>query len=101
MSNTSIRQEGQTPVKTAHTLHIDRRRHTVITGVNDVCSYLETEIVLKLETGLMILSGQNFHIGRLLLEEGKLEVDGHIDSVVYEKPRNTAGFWQSFLRKKK
>ena len=103
MSSSMLVQEngGQTPVKTAHSLHIDRRRHTTVTGVSDVCSYHETEIVLKLEAGLMVFAGQNLHIGRLLLEEGKLEVDGHIDSVVYESPRKSAGFTLPFLRRKK
>lgn len=70
-----------------HTLQIDRRRHTVITGVTDVCSFHETEVVLKLENCMMILTGQELHVAKLLLEEGKLLVDGHVDSITYEAPR--------------
>lgn len=70
-----------------HSLQMEERRHAVITGVTDVCSFHETEIVLKMNTGAMILSGENLHIGKLLLDDGKLDVEGQIDSILYEKPR--------------
>jgi len=70
-----------------HSLQMDERRHAVITGVTDVCSFHETEIVLKMNTGAMILNGENLHIGKLLLDDGKLDVEGQIDSILYEKPR--------------
>ncbi|MDD3334196.1 MAG: YabP/YqfC family sporulation protein [Eubacteriales bacterium] len=83
-----------------HTLQIDRRRHTTITGVTDVCSFQETEIVLKLDGGVMVLSGQSFHIAKLLLEEGRLDVEGHVDSVVYETPKKSLKLsWPWFRRK--
>lgn len=81
-----INQPGKA-VLSNHTLQIDRRRHTVITGVTDVCSFHETEVVLKLENCLMILTGQELHVAKLLLEEGKLLVDGHVDSITYETPK--------------
>lgn len=70
-----------------HTVQMERRRHAAITGVTDVCSFHESEIVLKVDTGLMVLTGENLHIGKLLLDDGKLDVDGQIDGIVYEKPR--------------
>lgn len=92
---------GESVVQTAnrqnHSLQIDRRRHTVVTGVSDVCSFQETEIVLKIDSGTMVLTGEGLHIAKLLLEEGRLSVEGHIDGVVYEQPRrgfHWAGFWK-------
>lgn len=92
MTNGSLTQTegaGASP-KTNHTVQIDRRRHTTITGVSDVCSFHETEIVLKIDSGLMILTGQNLHIAKLLLEDGRLDVDGHVDGIVYEAPKAQA-----------
>ena len=80
-------QGAQVPGKTNHTLQIDRRRHTVVTGVSDVCSFHETEITLKIDSGIMVLAGQSLHIAKLLLEEGRLDVEGHVDSVIYESPK--------------
>lgn len=96
---------AQNTVKTPHTLHIDRRRRAIITGVTDVCSYHETEIVLRLDSGMMVISGQNLHIGKLLLEEGRLDVEGSIDGVVYESPSKHAGLlsglFSGFFRKER
>lgn len=88
--------------KGSHTVQIDRRRHTAITGVGDVCSFHETEIVLKIDGGIMVLSGQGLHIAKLLLEEGRLEVEGHVDGVIYEAPKQAIGIpWPWASRKKK
>ena len=86
---TMAAQPQESGNKSSHTVQIDRRRHTSITGVTDVCSFHETEIVLKIDNGLMVMSGQGLHIAKLLLEEGKLDVEGHVDGVIYEAPRKT------------
>lgn len=89
MSNGNV-SEGGNAVRSAHTLAIDRRRRASVTGVTDVCSFHETEVVLKIDTGVMILTGDGLHVAKLLLEEGRLEVDGHIDGVIYESPKSAA-----------
>ena len=70
-----------------HTLSMNERRQAIITGVADVCSFHENEIVLRVEGGEMVIGGEGLHVGKLLLEEGRLDVEGRIDSVVYESPR--------------
>ena len=81
---------AESAARSAHTLAIDRRRRASVTGVTDVCSFHETEVVLKIDSGMMILTGQGLHIAKLLLEDGRLEVDGHIDGVIYETPKTAA-----------
>ena len=97
MTHIPTQQPDSASVRSSHTLSLDRRRHAAVTGVADVLSFHETEIVLKIDTGLMILSGQGLHIAKLLLEEGRLDVDGQVDSVVYETPRKPLkafAFWK-------
>ena len=77
------------PPMSVHTVQIDCRKRTQITGVTEVCSFHETEIVLKIESGLMVLTGEGLHVGKLVLDEGRLEVNGMVDSIVYEKPKPT------------
>ncbi len=60
----------------------DRAQGTV-TGVTDVYSFDEHSIILETEQGTMTIKGKNLHIGRLMLEQGEVEMDGTIDSVVY------------------
>ena len=87
MTNTNAADGG---ARSVHTLAIDKRRHAAITGVTDVCSFHETEVVLKIDSGVMILTGDSLHIAKLLLEDGRLEVDGHIDGIIYESPKTAA-----------
>ncbi len=70
-----------------HTLHMERRKHISLTGVSDVSSFHEHEVVLKVDSATMIVTGENMHIGKLLIEDGRLDIDGQIDSIIYEKPR--------------
>lgn len=76
-------------VLTPHTVQMDRRKQALITGVKDVASFHEMEIILKIEDALMVINGQNLHIGRLLLDDGRIDITGQIDSISYEKPRQT------------
>ena len=98
MANNTTGQTAAQTVKTAHTIHTDRRRKTVITGVEDVCSFHETEIVLKLDTGHVYLTGQGLRMGKLSPEESRLDVEGQIDSIVYETPRKQLRKWFSLAR---
>lgn len=99
--STGVSEGAQATLKTNHTLAVDRRKHASITGVTDVCSFHENEIVLKIDSGLMILGGENLHIAKLLLEDGRLDVDGHVDSVIYEAPRKQAKHLFTWKWKKK
>ena len=67
---------------------VNQRKHAVITGVNDVCSFHENEIVLKVDTGVMVITGEGLHVGKLVLEEGRLDVEGHLDGFHYEQPHS-------------
>jgi len=82
-----------------HSVVLDQRSKAVITGVMDVSSFHENEIVLKVQDGLMVIGGEGLHVGRLSLEEGKLDVEGHVDSIVYEAPK-AIGRMLRFGRKK-
>lgn len=74
-------------VANRHTVHMEQRKQMQITGVTDVYSFHENEIALRIDSATMVLTGENLHVGKLLLEEGKVEVTGQIDGVIYEKPK--------------
>lgn len=96
MANVSV--ESSSGVKTAHSLQTDRRKKTVVTGVADICSFHETEIVLRLENGHLFLTGQDLHIDKLMPEESRLDINGQIDSIIYETPHKRTAGWMRFLR---
>lgn len=91
-------QESASVGKSSHVLHIDRRSHVTITGVKDVSSFHENEVILQVDSGEMVLSGQNLHIAKLLLEDGQLSIDGHVDGVLYQSASGMDGK-RGFLRR--
>ena len=74
---------AKTPEK-PYGMTIDQRRKAVITGVTDVESFDEAVVVLHTHGGRLTLQGSGLHVSHLQLEEGKLMVDGAIDSASYE-----------------
>ena len=80
-----------------HTLSIDNREKLTITSVADVESANEEMVLVILTQGGLIVKGQNLHIQKLDLAEGKAIITGSIQSAVYtEKKDKQEG---SLLRK--
>lgn len=81
--------------------HMDHRVHKLsflnrgvglITGVKEVRSFNEEEIILDTDMGLLSIRGTELHVTKLNLEKGEVEVDGTVDSLVYT---NTGGHKES------
>lgn len=63
---------------------LEKREKAMITGVTEVESFDDGQIVLSTHGGRLILSGAGLHVSSLLLEEGKLSLEGTIDGLHYE-----------------
>ncbi len=71
--------------KRAHKLILNNRRTCNLTGINDVLSFDEHEIILETEQGMLMLKGNDLHVSRLMLDKGEVDVDGRIDSFTYSE----------------
>lgn len=69
-----------------YSMTIDRRARATLTGVKNVESFDESMVVLHTHGGRLILTGSGLHVSTLQLENGRLELDGSIDSAVYDAP---------------
>lgn len=67
-----------------HTVTIDNRERISITGVIDVDSFNENEVVLSTDQGELIIAGSGLHITRLNLDDGQLILGGLVESVEYD-----------------
>lgn len=68
----------------AHRLELEGRERLTVSGVEDVERFDETGIVMSTSAGMLVITGEDLHIGKLSLDGGELHVDGHIDSISYE-----------------
>ncbi len=62
---------------------IENRAKISISGVNDVDSFDECDIILQTSMGTLSVKGENLHINKFNVETGELIIDGDIDEVVY------------------
>ena len=76
-------QEGTLP--RPHALSLSDRRQLTLTGVSEVHSFDEKQLVLQTGAGQLTVAGEGLHVNALLLEEGRLSVEGQIDMLVYSR----------------
>ena len=66
--------------------------------MEDVDRFDENEIVMNTSEGVLVVTGENLHIGKLSLDGGELHVDGRIDSLAFEDvPASRGGFLSRLL----
>lgn len=68
----------------AHSIHIDNRMRIVVTGVADVISFNEQDVLLLTEAGPLNLVGTGLHMNRLNLEDGQVCIEGELLGLDYE-----------------
>lgn len=66
-----------------HRLMLERQKGGTITGIREVISFDEKEILLNTEEGKLYIRGEAFHVKHLDLESGEISLEGKIDSLSY------------------
>jgi len=66
-----------------HRLTIENRASGTMTGIREVVSFDENQVVLDTDMGLLTLKGKELHINRLTLEKGEVDLNGTIESLTY------------------
>lgn len=66
-----------------HAVELCNRETAAFTGVADVESFNEEEIVLLTDLGTIVLVGEGLHIVKLNLDDGVLEAEGRILALEY------------------
>lgn len=66
-----------------HRLSLTERKEGTFTGVVDVVSFDSNQILLETTQGNLIVKGKELHVSRLHLEQGEIDLDGMVDSLIY------------------
>ncbi len=83
--------------KRAHKLILNNRRTCNLTGINDVLSFDENEIILETDQGMLMIKGKELHVNRLTLDKGEVDIDGRIDSFTYSEQAGMGNKGESLL----
>lgn len=66
-----------------HSLTLEERKNGRLTGVQDVHSFNENEILLLTDAGKVLIKGEQLHVKGLDLEMGETEIEGKVNSISY------------------
>ena len=66
-----------------HRLMLERQKGGTITGIREVISFDEKEILLNPDEGKLDIKGEALHVKHLDLESGEISLEGRIDSLSY------------------
>lgn len=72
-----------------HSVLIENRRRIRINCVEDVESFNEEKVIVYTTAGEMVVSGYDFKVSRLSVEDGELIIEGEIDRVEYAEYTET------------
>ena len=66
-----------------HRVSMTGRRAAILTGVEDVLSFDEHEVLLQTTEGVLTIKGEDLHVNRLSVEKGEIDMEGRITSLSY------------------
>lgn len=67
-----------------HFIRLTNRKNMELAGVNNVINFDEQEIVLDTSMGTLFVVGEELHINLLKLDEGKVALEGSVNSIMYK-----------------
>lgn len=78
---------------------MENRRMISLSGVRDVDSFEETNVVIATEMGELTVKGDRLHISRFDQETGEMLIDGEICELIYtDAVDEPQGFWARLFR---
>ena len=80
-----------------HACRLENRNAASLTGVREVVSFDENQVVMDTDMGLLTIKGKDLHVSRLTVEKGEMEVEGQIDSLAYSSNEAYRKAGQSIL----
>ncbi len=82
-----------------HSIIVENRNKIAITGVLEVGSFDENIVIIYTDFGELHLKGSNFHISKLSLDIGEVNIDGQITSMIYtENQQSSNGLFSKLFR---
>ena len=89
-------ERREVPQERPQKLTLDDRKRLTVTSVQDVGSFDENAVVLETNQGVLVVRGRALHLRQLSVEGGQVAVEGDINALSYEEPRQ--GGWRRLFR---
>ena len=70
-------------IKQNHNIILENRKNLSISGITDVDSFDEREIILYTQLGELTIQGRELHIDAMSVETGDMTITGDIWALIY------------------
>ena len=90
-------EKEKLPIKPHNVIMEDRARLSV-SGVLDVESFDDRQIIAKTSKGNLIIRGSELHIDKLSLDTGELVVTGLVTDLGYEETASGGNLWPRLFK---
>jgi sporulation protein YabP len=72
-----------------HNIILESRRRLSVSGVTDVDKFDEDVVHIYTSLGELTIKGSDLHVSDLSTDTGEMNIEGHIDSVIYGEARTS------------
>ncbi|MGI6029474.1 MAG: sporulation protein YabP [Candidatus Heteroscillospira sp.] len=86
-------EEKSRSLKKTHNIIMEDRGKLTVSGVEDVASFDENEVVMSTVCGNLVVRGSELKIDRLSLDTGDVAVQGLITDLCYEEVAPSRSLW--------
>lgn len=69
----------------SHNISVVDRKGIELTGVLDVKSFDELEVLLETQLGVLLIKGKELAVKTLSLEKGLVKIEGQVEAMVYTR----------------
>ena len=91
-SQKNIDQAAKAVQKTSHKVELDHLHAMSVTGVEDVPTFTDKTIVIRLKGETLTVSGQNLSVKNLDVTEGRLQIEGQVNVLKYSSSAAPSSF---------
>lgn len=84
-----------------HNITLEGRERLHISGVLDVGSFNDNDVIVSTQMGELVIKGEDLHISSLDINDGNVMIKGLIHSMVYESKgayKSDKGFFKSLFK---
>ena len=91
--------EDRQQVASAHKLFLQGRKQMELSGVKEVVSFDAKEVILNTQMGILLIRGEDLFVKRLTVEQGEVDLEGRIDSLIYSDKPGRQGEKDSLMKR--
>ncbi|HCJ56878.1 MULTISPECIES: sporulation protein YabP [Lutispora] len=84
-----------------HNITLESREKLNISGVTDVGSFDESNVIVSTQMGELVIKGEDLRISSLDVNDGNVSIKGLVHSIAYESKgayKNERGFFKSLFK---